>query len=140
MSIPYRWKRLRQARQNRLELVDNLRLDSDIVDRRLVLGIARADGNVAAVALEQDDVGLPWQTCTAAPVGIAGTEESGGDAGKDVLELVGVVAFALLGLGEVDVEKGACWQVGLSAGDDGGGDVEGEVGVDGRVERRGSSK
>jgi hypothetical protein len=51
---------LRQAGQNWLQLVDDLLLNSYIIDSSLVGRISRADCHKAAAASQQDDIGLPW--------------------------------------------------------------------------------
>ena len=126
---------LRQARKNRLELVDDLCLDRRIIHSRLVIRITRANGNIAVAALEQDDIRLPWQTRAAAPVCILGTEETNVDASKDVLELAGVTAFRLRYRGEVDVEPGVRREIWRSTVDDSCSDVESKISVDLAVER-----
>ena len=125
-----------QARQNRLELVDNLHLNSRIIDSRLVVCVTRANGNIAVTTLEQDDIRLPWQTRATAPVCILGTEETNIDASKNVFELAGIAAFGLGCSGEIDVEPGVRGEVRRSTVDNGRGDVESKIGVDLAVERR----
>lgn len=51
------------------------------------------------------------------------------DATENPLELAGIGA-RLGDLGEVDVEPNVFWQVGLAAGDDGVGQVGGQLGID----------
>jgi len=70
-AIPIIIPSLRQARKDRLELVDDLSLNRSIIHSRLVVCIARADGNVAIASSDQDDIGLPRQARATAPLGIA---------------------------------------------------------------------
>jgi hypothetical protein len=51
---------LRQAGENWLQLVDDLLLNSYIIDSSLVGRISRADCHKAAAAPQQDDIGFPW--------------------------------------------------------------------------------
>lgn len=97
---------LRKTRQNRLQLVDNLLLNRRIINSRLVIRIARADGNIAVLSPEQNNIRLPWQTRAATPICVLGTENTSVDACENVLELAGVAAPAILNLGEVDVKEG----------------------------------
>jgi hypothetical protein len=128
---------LRKTRQNRLQLLNNLLLNRRIIDRRLIVCISRADGNIAVLSSEQDDIRLPRQTRAAAPVRVLATEDTSIDARENVLELAGVAAPAVLNLGEVDIEEGIVGQVGLSTVNDGCGDVQCEVSVDFAVQRSG---
>jgi hypothetical protein len=96
---------LREAGQDRFELVDDLLLNGHIIDSRLVICVSRADGYIAAASPQQDDICLPWQTRAAAPVRITAAQETCVDAGEDVLELAWVAAPVVLDLGEVDVEE-----------------------------------
>ena len=115
---------LRQARQDRLELVNDLSLDRSIVYGRLVVGITRADSNVAVASSNQDNVRLPRKARATAPVRVASTQKTSVDASEDVLELTGIAAFGLGDRGEVDIQVGVRWEVWLSAVDDGGSDVQ----------------
>lgn len=126
---------LRQARQDRLELVDDLSLDRSIVYGGLVVCITRADSNVAVASSNQDDVCLPRKARATAPVRVASTQKTSVDASKDVLELTGIAALGLGDRGEVDVQVGVRWEVWLSAVDDGGSDVQSQISVDLAVER-----
>lgn len=127
----------RQARQDRLELVENLSLDSGIIHSRLVVCITRANGNIAVPAPEQDDISLPGQARATAPFCIAGAKDASVDASKDELELAGVAASGVGNFGKVDVQECVCGQVRLATFDDGASYVKSEVGVDFAVERRG---
>lgn len=62
-----------EAGQDRLQLVNDLLLDSYIIGSRLVIRISWANSNIATAALEQDDVSLPWQACATTPVRIRAT-------------------------------------------------------------------
>lgn len=134
-AIPIIIPSLRQARKDRLELVDDLSLNRSIVHSRLVVCIARANGNVAIASSDQDDIRLPRQARATAPFGITSAQETGVDASKDVLELAGVAALGLGYSGEVDVQEGVCWEVWLSRVDDSRGNVQSQVSIDLAVER-----
>jgi hypothetical protein len=125
----------RQTRQNRLELVDDLSLDSRIVHSRLVIRISWANRNIAVAAPQHNDIGLPWQARATAPARVASAQQSSVDASEDVLELAGVVALGLGYSREVDVKERVRWKVRLATVDNGGGDIKSEISVDLAVER-----
>jgi len=134
-AIPIIIRSLRQARQDRLELVDDLSLSCSIVHSRLVVCITRADGNVAVASSDQDNIRLPRQARATAPFGIASAQKTSVDASKDVLELARVAALGFGYSGKVDVQEGVCREVWLSRVDDSRGNIQSQVSIDLAVER-----
>lgn len=129
---------LRQARQNRLQLVvDDLLLSGG--SSGLVVRITGRDGDVTVVTSDDSNICLPWQPRSGSTNGDIGSTANNPsvDASEDELELVDVVALGARYSGEVDVEPGVVRKVWLSRFDDGGCDIESEVSIDVAIQRSG---
>lgn len=125
-----------QARKNRLQLVDDLRLHRRIIHRRLIPCIPGANCNITTCSPEQDHIRLPRQPRAPAPIRVPAAQQARINPREDILEVTRLIALCLRDSWEIDVQPRIIWQVRLSRVDNGSCHIQRQVRIHFTPQRR----